>query len=432
MLQVSKSLYEETYLQYCRWAAGNDSYFVAARCHAQMKNGVTYLVNIQLDTIGAVLAAECECAAGMGPDAHCKHVLAVLYGLSVYRKEGALKTERTCTQKLQQFHATKRLHGGSPVKAANLTLPFGGNIVKDPRPEQYRDRAGYNTFFLNTWKACPGVSSRPVSHLFEAVNMYGFVHDHNYGETDYETECLRSLGVHGLTAKGREELEKSTRGQASNMKWTAERTKRLHSSNFGRICKMTERTDVRSYAENLTQPSKLTAKPIQHGKRYEPEAVSRFSLCHKKEVTDCGIFVCANHPFLAASPDGIVTEDDGEMSVLEVKCPYAARNELISPKTVPYLIQTDSSLSLALKENHDYFYQVQGQLLCTEAKKAYFVVYTFKALVVITVPRNEAFIEGMVSKLSSFFDNHFRDVLLETHLYRTYKGEEEMESDMEN
>lgn len=427
-MQVSKSLYNETYLQYCRWAAGDadDSYFVAARCRAQMKNGVTYLVNIQLDAIGAVLAAECECAAGMGPDAHCKHVAAVLYGLSVYQKEGELKTERTCTQKLQQFHATKKPHGGSPVKAANLSLPFGGDIVGDPRPPQFRNRAGYNAFFLNTWKACPGVSRRPVSHLFEPANMHGIVNDHNYCDTDYETDCLRNLGVHELTEKGRDDIERSTRGQASNAKWAAERTKRLHSSNFGRICKMTERTDARNFAEQLTQHSKLSTKPIQHGKRYEPEAVRLFSQCQKKEVSDCGIFVSADHPFLAASPDGVIKESDGEMAVLEVKCPYSVKDKLISAETVPYLVETKSSLTL--KENHDYYYQVQGQMLCTKAKKAYFVVYTFKDLVVIPIPRNEAFIEDMVRKLSAFFNSDFRHVLLETHLYRTYRGEEEMES----
>jgi hypothetical protein len=38
-----------------------------------------------------------------------------------------------------------------------------------------------------------------------------------------------------------------------------------------------------------------------------------------------------SHPFIGVSPDGII---DGE-TVLEIKCPFVVRNQMIHTKTVP-------------------------------------------------------------------------------------------------
>ena len=64
--------------------------------------------------------SQCGCAAGMGPDAHCKHVFAVLFVCADLMKLGTYKTERTCTKKLQTFHRAKP-HKGNPLKAGQLT-----------------------------------------------------------------------------------------------------------------------------------------------------------------------------------------------------------------------------------------------------------------------------------------------------------------------
>ena len=44
--------------------------------------------------------AQCECGAGMGPFAHCKHINTLLYAVHVFGKTGEVKVEDTCTQKL--------------------------------------------------------------------------------------------------------------------------------------------------------------------------------------------------------------------------------------------------------------------------------------------------------------------------------------------
>lgn len=70
----------------------------------------------------------------------------------------------------------------------------------------------------------------------------------------------------------------------------------------------------------------------------------------------CGFFISAEYPFLGASPDGLLGED----TIIEIKCPYSSRKSLINEITVPYLYYNNGEL--ALKKNHPYYAQVQGQL----------------------------------------------------------------------
>jgi hypothetical protein len=66
---------------------------------------------------------------------------------------------------------------------------------------------------------------------------------------------------------------------------------------------------------------------------------------------------------LGASPDGLVDLD----SIVEIKCPFAARNTDIKTaieKKIKYLeMNPRDDDKILLKENDNYMYQVQRQLL---------------------------------------------------------------------
>ena len=132
-----------------------------------------------------------------------------------------------------------------------------------------------------------------------------------------------------------------------------------------------------------------------------------------EEVVSTGICVSEQRSCLGCSPDGLVEQTN----IIEVKCPYAARNELTSPETVHYLEKNEYGLSL--KKKHDYFYQVQGTLLYTGRNMCSFVVWTLKDMVIINIPRDEIFISEMLEKLHIFYREYFRDALLKKHFYRS-------------
>ncbi|KAF2888978.1 hypothetical protein ILUMI_17195 [Ignelater luminosus] len=75
-------------------------------------------------------------------------------------------------------------------------------------------------------------------------------------------------------------------------------------------------------------------------------------------------------------------------SELFVDLEYVASSEknledCVKKKEVPYLEFTENGISL--KKNHDYYYQIQGQLAITTAEKCHFIVYSG--------PKNPLFIE---------------------------------------
>ena len=98
-------------------------------------------------------------------------------------------------------------------------------------------------------------------------------------------------------------------------------------------------------------------KAMHDGVEREPDARKLFEAVTQKEVALCGSF---NHPYLpntAASPDGILREEN---AILEIKCPTA-------------ITHANNLLSESMPKN--YVYQVQWQIACTESDYGYFASY---------------------------------------------------------
>ena len=110
-------------------------------------------------------------------------------------------------------------------------------------------------------------------------------------------------------------------------------------------------------------------------------AISKYEEIKAAVTVPCGLFVCKTHNYIASSPDRVLDND----TVIEVKCPYTSRAKEISEVTVQYLRVVDDKLTLDTK--HDYYYQVQGQLLCSGRQKCHFVVYTFVDMKIFEISR---------------------------------------------
>jgi hypothetical protein len=117
-------LYNEHYVNFIRICSSERGTHFKAEIRAEMKLHVVYVVDLLLSPEGIILECQCECAAGMGPHAHCKHVCCILFGLTDFGESKSFKTLATCTQQLQTFHQAKK-HLGSPVKAEVETAGVG-------------------------------------------------------------------------------------------------------------------------------------------------------------------------------------------------------------------------------------------------------------------------------------------------------------------
>ncbi|KAK2148663.1 hypothetical protein LSH36_487g00008 [Paralvinella palmiformis] len=74
----SKAMYKAKFLRSIRLASQKEDVYICGLVSAEMYKKSIYDLDIQLDSLGVVQQCQCECAAGMGPEAHCKHVGLVL------------------------------------------------------------------------------------------------------------------------------------------------------------------------------------------------------------------------------------------------------------------------------------------------------------------------------------------------------------------
>jgi len=405
-------LYTERFLRSVRVSSFETFHYIVGRAWAEMTKSLTYTVDLSLDGHGIVCEAQCECTAGQGPSAHCKHVVTVLYGLHRLHTDGQIVTEQTCTQVLQTFHHAKP-YTGNPLSTSDLKDLRGKSCVFDPRPAAKINSKGYADHFRNTVLGYVGEGRMPVTQLFEPANPYA-LSDHSFMLSPEEI-FLRQEKITEITDDERSSLERSTLGQYTNATWRRQHTMRITASNFGTICKATERKDLAKLAAQLVSPVAFSSQSTQYGIKYESVAAAAFEKKYNVKCDECGLYVLKDKPWLAASPDRIITESG---TIVEIKCPFSCKDQTVSELTVPYLNRVDGSL--CLDHSHPYYYQVQGQLLCSGSHLCHFVVFTLKDVLVLEVKKDIAFTQNMIAKLDKFYYEHFKDAILHRYVYRFY------------
>ncbi len=115
----------------------------------------------------------------------------------------------------------------------------------------------------------------------------------------------------------------------------------------------------------------------------EPLARNAYEIATKNKVLSSGLFIKPCQPWICGTPDGIVQDSDGNMMVLEIKCPISCQRKKIN---VPWLSDA------GLKESHPYYCQIQMQLYCCNLDKAHFFVFSENDFVLIEIMRNDTFV----------------------------------------
>ena len=226
----------------------------------------------------------------------------------------------------------------------------------------------------------------------------------------------------------RDEIEKQTRGQNNSTKWKEERNDRLTASNFGKVCKMLQKTSRAKLVRDLLYKDNYQSKGMLDGIHNESVAAAEYTEKTRKPVTECGLFVDLEKGYLGASPDRLL-DDDG---LVEIKCitgdvtKNMTIHEVISlhelKKTPFYLSKNDDEITL--KRNHDHYYQVQGQLNITGRNYCDFVVRTEKDMHIERINKDETFWkENMLPHLCAFYENCFLLELADPRKPRSMENE---------
>lgn len=217
----------------------------------------------------------------------------------------------------------------------------------------------------------------------------------------------------------------ATSGQRENSLWAAVRKLRFTASNFGQILAAANRNRLTvSLKKRLMSAYNLEKRaPIQWGVTHEKNGIEDY--CKKGGVTvvQTGIWLHESG-VLGASPDGFVQGDFNSSGIVhqqmidqpalspdivEVKCPYTARDLTITEacqSITGFYLEMSTDGRITLKQSHDYWHQIQGQLYLTGAQCCDLAVWTKKDLQVIRVVKDKLWAKN-ISIMVDFYFNKF-------------------------
>jgi len=126
-------------------------------------------------------------------------------------------------------------------------------------------------------------------------------------------------------------------------------------------------------------------------------------------ITETGLMVHPEHGMVRASPDGIVKCQCHPLRLLEIKCPYGARDmdieSAVQCKKIMYLKEQDGLWELK-ETSEGYYTQVQTTMAVCGLTSCDFVVFTKKDIVVIHVPFDPLYWNNILHSALCFYEEY--------------------------
>lgn len=217
-------------------------------------------------------------------------------------------------------------------------------------------------------------------------------------------------------------LEESTRLQSKSTLWFQHRCGRITASKF-RSVRFTALSSpsmslLKSLMSSEPSSSSVTIPALKWGIDSESNARIAYvdAVRNEHENIQCypaGFHINPEYPHLGASPDGIIVCDCDICvdRLLEIKCPYKYRDENPNSITDPsFCLKQDENGQISLCHEHDYYYQVQGQLAICCKDFCDFVVWTPKGMHIEQIARDESFFGDLKPYLDNYM--YFMKILL--------------------
>ena len=216
-----------------------------------------------------------------------------------------------------------------------------------------------------------------------------------------------------ITEEQIKEIARLTTGQRDNPLWHQYRKNRITGSLFGkalRTARNIKRRNEPQLARHLTndifQEKTYGHFPaIQWGIDNEKNALERYEAETGYKVIETGLWLFPDGN-LAASPDGLVADRKDptvHIGIVEVKCPYRLKNE--KPNEVrPWYYQLEYlDQNNKLRKSHDYYHQIQAQLVATKMDWCDFVVSSPYNLLIQRIYIDQQWKDQELVEISEFY-----------------------------
>jgi hypothetical protein len=369
-------------------------------------------------------------------------VVAALFGLVTFSTEMEDKAEMGVTDVAAYWTNPRKV--SKPIPVVDLDIRAD---VDRPHAEEANANSNYNPVSTQTiTKAVSKQLEKDIVKIMKAqhLNAVALYTLSDSSDSDFEIEPLppsildivklmrdksNAADVVGeiksvVTDDVRQTISDVTIGQRTNEVWHMQRRGRLTASAFHKVCHFTGKcgsSDNYIVKGALGLYGEVSSKAIRHGQDCEDVARDQYVEYQANKhtslsVEECGLFVDKHHPYLGASPDGLVTCKCCTEGLLEIKCPESLKN--LNPieaakKSKQFVSGTTGSVSLKKDVNCSYYVQIQGQMAVLGRPWCDFVYYTFEGLYVERIHFNTNFWENEVlPKLQSFYVKYMVPALL--------------------
>ena len=231
-------------------------------------------------------------------------------------------------------------------------------------------------------------------------------HYKNLPKQELQEECARVFNEElSVTPTESHYLFQSTLLQSRSSLWHLHRKGRLTASSFGQIVKTSLHNPSKSLVKKILGfASSVKTAAMKWGCDHESDALAAYKQQVKNnhisfEVDAAGLLINPLAPHLGASPDGFVSCSCCGLGVIEIKCPFSIRHT--DPINAPFL--EDNCGSVRLSPKHNYYHQVQGQMLISECLYCDFICWTPVGIHIERISFDDEMASEMVVKLNEFF-----------------------------
>ena len=198
-------------------------------------------------------------------------------------------------------------------------------------------------------------------------------------------------------------IENQTKEQVNCPNWFKQRKHRFAAPICNKSCSTKTNRGLSTLAHNIVlerfnKNNNTLEKRMDHGKFYEPIAISNYEKYFKSngydiKVEPCGLLIDGKNYVLGATPNAKVSFNDS-YGILEVKCSEEYKN--VDPKDVCFISKNlwirycKNSKKITICKIHSCYDQIQMQLALTCPTFCDFVFYTNKGIVIDRVEFDES------------------------------------------
>ena len=337
----------------------------------------------------------------------CSHVAALLFALEDYIIQFGHEPP-SCTSKLCGWNIGRKQKDPQPAHTQRYYKKSAPDriIVYDPCPSTDVTDVEFATNFI---KQLPLVANRS---MFDTILEIEYEDYTLSDERRHELLTLTSNFIANIKeAAGCEPHAISgTTGQGSSALWHSTRLWYITASNCKSFACTKSDQAWHSLLNRVYGGSSLKTPAMKYGTDHEDDAFSQYRQCDYAKghtVTKSGFWVNPQYPGFGCSPDGLVYIGEDLVGIVEIKCPMTlaktspleAENVLTKSQLQSFCCKVEQG-QLWLKENHDYYYQVQMQMAICNVLWCDFVVWSSAGMSVQRVHKNTSFWTKVSEKIS--------------------------------